>query len=445
MFGAFVDGDDAYQKESSMQQLESYLGLQTNSMAQLQFGDQRSWYNFDSYWSWNFSNQDGANPNRNIVFSVPLTVVGTPLDQIANGYFDDHFKNAAQQIAAHNPNAIIRLGWEMNFAYSTWSAVGHPWDYINAFRHVVGIFKNVSGGFRFDWCPNIGSQEIDQELAYPGDDVVDIIGLDYYEQDWQSHQYLWDYNTSYESWADPRGLQWHADFAARHGKPMSFPEIGSGKNGDDGFFVQHMYDWINQHNVVYVDYWDSGADYFSTIHWNQFPNIGATVKNTLATYAGGGGPKNPPPSGGGGSNFTVVGSVFLQNQQTGLCVDTGGRADRLYQYTCVWNPNQQFDLLKYSDGSFGLRSAANGQCINNWGDSQSDGTAVGFYDCAGTPNSRYFIWPDGSGASISNVSSQKCLDPGQNNYDTQNPAYVQWQCYYGQNQIFNIYFNWGSY
>ena len=34
----------------------------------------------------------------------------------------------------------------------------------------------------------------------------------------------------------PFGLEWHRDFARRHGKRMSYPEWGVGDVGDNPFF-----------------------------------------------------------------------------------------------------------------------------------------------------------------------------------------------------------------
>ena len=61
------------------------------------------------------------------------------------------------------------------------------------------------------------------DLAYPGDDVVDYIGLDVYDFKYEgSPEERWE--TLYMK--APFGLEWHRDFAARHGKLMSYPGMG---------------------------------------------------------------------------------------------------------------------------------------------------------------------------------------------------------------------------
>ena len=62
-----------------------------------------------------------------------------------------------------------------------WFAKGQEADYIRAFRRVVEIFRRHSSGFKYDWCPGWGPQDSAADLAYPGDDVVDYIGLDVYD------------------------------------------------------------------------------------------------------------------------------------------------------------------------------------------------------------------------------------------------------------------------
>jgi hypothetical protein len=158
----------------------------------------------------------------------------------------------------------------MNIADSAWFAKDQEADYIAAFRRVVGIFRRYSDDFRFDWCPGWGPQELAADLAYPGDDVVDYIGLDVYDFKHDgSPQERWD---AFYLKA-PFGLQWHRDFAARHGKRMSYPEWGVGQSGDNPFFVQRMHDWFveNENNVAYAAYFNVDGLWPTQIDTNRFP------------------------------------------------------------------------------------------------------------------------------------------------------------------------------
>jgi beta-mannanase len=232
-----------------------------------------TWEGFHSF-SWVPGLWKKLNPARNVVWSVPLTFAGTPLADVADGLHDSEFEAAAGAISQAQPRAIIRLGWEMNLSRIGWFATP---DYVRAFQRVVEIFRRASGEFKFDWCPGWGAQESPTELAYPGDaavypgdDAVDYIGLDVYdfklggsvEERWQT-LYL----------KAPFGLEWHRDFAARHGKLMSFPEWGVGQAGDNPYFIQKMHDWFveNDQRVVYACYFDVDGSWPSQIDDGRFP------------------------------------------------------------------------------------------------------------------------------------------------------------------------------
>lgn len=174
---------------------------------------------------------------------------------------------------------IVRLGHEFNGTWYKWRADnGNEALYVAAFRNAVTAIRNSpnAGGsgvqFRFDWCPTWAAvpnqpSDCDVEACYPGDDVVDVIGLDVYNQHFPAIE---DPVERWESIVNgTHGLKWHAEFAAAHGKPISFPEWGTGVRvpdpdgnggGDDPVFVRNMAAWIESHPVLYHSYWDVQAD-----------------------------------------------------------------------------------------------------------------------------------------------------------------------------------------
>ena len=266
--GAFVHwGADG--RERTLQAWEKWLNQAPSSVLGVDFYGQSAWEDL-ARMSWVPGVWKKLNPARNVVWSVPLTMKGTPLADVASGLHDAEFEAAAKAIAEAQPKAIIRLGWEMNLVDSAWFARGQEADYINAFRRVVGIFRRHSDGFKVDWCPGWGPQELNADLAYPGDDVVDYIGLDVYDYKQEgSPQERWD--TYYLN--APFGLQWHRDFAARHGKPMSYPEWGVGQFGDNPFFIQQMHAWFlkNKDRIAYAAYFNVDGLWPTQIDTNRFP------------------------------------------------------------------------------------------------------------------------------------------------------------------------------
>lgn len=266
--GAFVNWGPVG-REHTLQIWEKWLRQEPSSVLGVDFYAQSTWEDFFKL-SWVPGVWKKLNPARNVVWSVPLTVKGTALAVVADGMHDAEFAAAARAISEAQPAAIIRLGWEMNLNSMAWFANGQEADYIKAFRRVVEIFRRYSSDFKYDWCPGWGPQDSDADLAYPGDDVVDYIGLDVYDFKYPgSAEQRW--NTFYLKASF--GLEWHRDFAARHGKPMSYPEWGVGNFGDNPFFVQQMHDWFvkNERNIAYAAYFDVDGLWPTQIDNNRFP------------------------------------------------------------------------------------------------------------------------------------------------------------------------------
>jgi hypothetical protein len=266
--GAFVNWGPVG-REHTLQSWEKWLRQQPSSVLGVDFYAQSTWDDFFKL-SWVPGIWKALNPARNVVWSVPLTVKGTALADVADGLHDAEFAAAARAISAAQPGAIIRLGWEMNLSSMAWFAKGHEADYIRAFRRVVEIFRRYSNDFKYDWCPGWGPQDSAADLAYPGDDVVDYIGLDVYDFKYEgSAEQRW--NTFYLKASF--GLEWHRDFAARHGKPMSYPEWGVGNFGDNPFFIQQMHDWFvkNESNIAYAAYFDVDGLWPTQIDNDRFP------------------------------------------------------------------------------------------------------------------------------------------------------------------------------
>jgi hypothetical protein len=204
----------------------------------------------------------------------------------AAGAYDAHYQRLAHTlVSVGRADAVIRLGWEFNGDWSTWCPAKDPSSFIRYWRRIVGVMRAAPGAkLRFDWNPALGHAAIAPDQVYPGDDVVDIIGLDVYNQSWTvprpSSQKRWQ-----EIREQPFGLDWHRDFAQARGKPRSFPEWGTGRRpdgsggGDDPLFVTEMAAWLSAPDVVYHGYWDYPAsDYYAQLSTGQFPHAAAAFR-----------------------------------------------------------------------------------------------------------------------------------------------------------------------
>jgi hypothetical protein len=230
-----------------------------------------------------------------LVLSVPmLPRTGATLETGASGDYDRYFVALAQNLVRHGLTSItIRPGWEFNGGWFRWSARGRPATYAEYFRHIVTAMRSVPGTrFRFDWSASSNTKGPPPEAAYPGDDYVDYVGLDVYDQYWgpqpSNPGSRWTY---YEQGV--YGLRWHQAFARRHHKRMAFPEWGVLTNinghgqGDNPTFVSDMYDWIASNDVAYSVYFEySTPSNQSALLPARFPRARAQFKALFGRATG---------------------------------------------------------------------------------------------------------------------------------------------------------------
>ncbi|MEU8434243.1 glycosyl hydrolase [Streptomyces sp. NPDC029216] len=174
----------------------------------------------------------------------------------AQGEYDRHFRRLAERLVALGvPDTVIVLGWEMNGITYTHRCGPDPENWKAYWNRVVNTMRSVPGQqFKFDFTPNRGTDAIAWTKCYPGDDVVDIIGMDSYDQG--------PGRTFDDHVSQPYGLQQHVDFAKAHGKRISYPEWGLFRNGDNPEYVRRMLQWIEQHHPIYhtiTDYCPHGV------------------------------------------------------------------------------------------------------------------------------------------------------------------------------------------
>lgn len=207
----------------------------------------------------------------------------TALASGSTGGYNAQFTQMAKTLVANGfADAYIRIGWEFNGGWFKWAASSSPTKWKAYYRQIVGAMRAVNGAnFKFVWNPNIGSQQVSPDLAYPGDDVVDIVGLDAYNASWVS-----GYTVAATRWNDILNQTWGlaqtAAFAKSHGKPVALPEWGTGSRsdghggGDDPLYVTNMGSWLTGASAAYASYWDyAQSDYNAKLSNGQSPNAAA--------------------------------------------------------------------------------------------------------------------------------------------------------------------------
>jgi hypothetical protein len=110
------------------------------------------------------------------------------LYSIIEGHMDAFFFKWAGEIKQMKGTVWVRILHEFNGNWYPWCVVNNDRDpalFVKAYRHIHDLFKKQgTTNVKFVWCPN--SMSVPQEPwnfivdAYPGDDYVDILGMDVY-------------------------------------------------------------------------------------------------------------------------------------------------------------------------------------------------------------------------------------------------------------------------
>ncbi|WP_432086800.1 glycoside hydrolase family 26 protein [Streptomyces sp. bgisy095] len=187
---------------------------------------------------------------------VPDAEVRRLLRRGAAGQYDHHFRTLARRLVELRANdTVVVLGWEMNGVTYTHRCGPDPEAWKAYWNRIVAAMRSVPGQkFRFDFNPSRGRDAVPWTECYPGDDVVDIIGMDSYDQPPGSS---FDEHVN-----EPYGLRKQIDFAAEHGKLISYPEWGLFRNGDNPEYMRRMLEWMELHKPLYhtiTDYCPHGV------------------------------------------------------------------------------------------------------------------------------------------------------------------------------------------
>ena len=144
------------------------------------------------------------------------------LQAIVRGEYDNFFNQWAVNAAKLKRKVILRFGFEMNGDWFPWGQ--KPALFISAWRRVHRMFVvNRANNVQWMFSPNImnGDNPMVNELNkyYPGDDFVDIIGVDGYN--FGDHHDKWHHWQTYLEIFD-NSIRLLAQFH----KPLFISEIG---------------------------------------------------------------------------------------------------------------------------------------------------------------------------------------------------------------------------
>ncbi len=237
---------------------------------------------------------------RRLILSVPLLPGGwdlsgpqagagakqaVSLEAGAKGDYNAHFQKLAQNLVRYSlADSVLRLGWEFNGGWYAWRAKDNPKAFADYWAQIVRTMRGVKGAekLRFCWNPAMGWQQFPSTQAWPGDEFVDIVGLDVYDDSWLKDTYPWPKDATPEViearrkkvwdeviWNGSYGLKSWRDFAQQHKKPFALPEWGVDKRGggddhgglDNPTFIEQMHTFITDpgNKVLFHCYFDVQA------------------------------------------------------------------------------------------------------------------------------------------------------------------------------------------
>ena len=190
---------------------------------------------------------------------------GVPNAQINNGSQDALIARRAEAIAAYGGPIFLRYSWEMNLAtHPGFRTICYdpntdlvnfylsPSEFVNAWQRIRQIFAAAGAG-NVIWLFNPSGKGANPVLYYPGDDEVDWIGLDDYDD--ANISFVETYATAYNVFKE-------------FNKPILIAETGAQAAVQTSFFATAASDLAFQYPLVrgymYFDAQGNNADWILT-------------------------------------------------------------------------------------------------------------------------------------------------------------------------------------
>jgi hypothetical protein len=178
---------------------------------------------------------------------------GGTLSACAAGDYDAYWRDFGTTLTAHGrQGSILRLAWQFNGNYVEWAATD-PVAWVACFRHIVDAVRLNAPSAQIDWSMNAHGSQVppggDAFDVYPGDDYVDVVGIDAYDMTPSSP----DEAAFTAQCNGPDGICVVADFARRHGKRLGVGQWavvtcnGFGdRGGDNPFYIEQMHRFFTE-------------------------------------------------------------------------------------------------------------------------------------------------------------------------------------------------------
>lgn len=264
----------------------------------LVFTGRGSWAEQLQPW-WRAALPTGFDAGRDdLIIAVPLWPGGSSVSDTGT---DAQWRLLAEQIAATDPDALVRLGWEMNCCDFSPATAANAARWRAAWIRAHTLMRTAAPGLTFVFNPNEGPAGkgflADPRQVYPGDDYVDVVAIDAY--DWYP---AYDTDANWTLHRDRRyGWEHWYRFARDHGKPFGLGEFGlysasPASGGDNPRYFREVYRWLADKpagTIRFVTAYNERDDWYGGRLWptDRNPAAGAEYRAQLAASARRSGPR----------------------------------------------------------------------------------------------------------------------------------------------------------
>jgi hypothetical protein len=230
-----------------------------------------------------------------IVVAVPLWPQNSSVSVNANG----QWRTFARALAAKDPEAYVRLGWEMNIKTYWGVNPANRAQWVSAFKRAVIAMHSVAPKLRIVFNPNWGYDQTgvdSRELFQQVKAGVSVFGIDMYDA------YPPDTNNwnAVIRWFGARGLADSLDFAKANGVKFALGEWGVACNeptcqwagntgGDNPRYIQDTLYFLSRYSadVAFDSYFNEPSTYIKSHLYpaNVNPVAGQAYRTALTQYA----------------------------------------------------------------------------------------------------------------------------------------------------------------
>jgi hypothetical protein len=197
---------------------------------------------------------DLADWDKPLDIAVGAIGEGETWQEAAEGAYDARWRESLTGLrdlwGSRTATLYIRFAHEMNGDWYAWSVdPGEADAFVQAWRRFREMQQEIFPASQLVFCVNretVGS-DVDWRDLFPGEQYVDLMGVDYYNQHpWVGTDEEWQASIQEVDGAGaPKGLQAHLDFAESVGLPLAVPEwSGNADGGDSPAFIEGMHEFF---------------------------------------------------------------------------------------------------------------------------------------------------------------------------------------------------------